>query len=94
MAAKIGSKLGFPLVATTLAEAAAHGHLTAAQAATIAAGAKVNALALTHFSQRYETLEGFVDEARPIHANVIALEDGTAVAVSRRDVKAGAAEPL
>jgi ribonuclease Z len=66
------------------AEAAAHGHLTAAEAATIAAGAKVNTLALTHFSQRYESVDGFVEEARPIHANVIALEDGAAVAVPRR----------
>jgi ribonuclease Z len=65
-------------------EAAAHGHLTAAQAATIAAGANVHTLALTHFSQRYQSLEGFVDEARPIHSNVIALEDGAAVTLSRR----------
>jgi ribonuclease Z len=69
-------------------EAAAHGHLTAAQAAMIAAGAKVNTLALTHFSQRYETSEGFVEEARPIHANVLALEDGAAVAVTRPVVRA------
>lgn len=66
------------------AEATAHGHLTAAQAAMIAARANVHTLALTHFSQRYETLEGFVNEARTIHANVIALEDGAAVTVPRR----------
>jgi len=65
------------------AEAAAHGHLTAAQAATIAAGAGVRLLALTHFSQRYQTLEGFVAEAQPIHAAVVALEDGTEVAIPR-----------
>ena len=64
-------------------EAAAHGHLTAAQAAGIARAAGARMLALTHFSQRYQTLEGFVAEAQPVHANVVALEDGSAVNIPR-----------
>jgi ribonuclease Z len=59
--------------------------MTAAQAAGIAKAAGVRQLALTHFSQRYQSLEGFVDEARVIHEAVVVLEDGAAVALPRAD---------
>jgi ribonuclease Z len=40
------------------------GHLTAAQAVTIARDAGARRVVLTHFSQRYPTLDGHRDEAR------------------------------
>lgn len=43
--------------------AQAHGHLTAGQAARVAAAAGVRRLVLTHFSQRYPDLEPFRAEA-------------------------------
>jgi len=70
-------------LSTETAEAIARGHLTASQAATIAAGAGVKALALTHFSQRYIGVDEFVAEARPIHSNVVALEDGMSMTIPR-----------
>ncbi|MYT32132.1 MULTISPECIES: ribonuclease Z [unclassified Streptomyces] len=41
-----------------------HGHLTAGQAARVAAGAGVRHLVLTHFSQRYADPEDFARQAR------------------------------
>jgi ribonuclease Z len=76
------------------AEAQAHGHMTAAQAAQVARGAGVRQLALTHFSQRYQSLDGFVDEARVIHEAVVALEDGAVVPLPRADEAALAPQVL
>lgn len=44
-----------------------HGHLTALQAARLAADAGVRSLVLTHFSQRYTDLGEFVAEARSVY---------------------------
>jgi ribonuclease Z len=65
-------------------EARAHGHLTARQAATIAKEAGARRLVLTHFSQRYGSLKPFLEEARAIHDDVVAVRDGDRVAVPKR----------
>ena len=53
-----------------------YGHLTAAQAARIAAEAGARRLVLTHFSQRYgDDAQPFVDEARAIFDDVVAAAD-------------------
>ncbi len=49
-----------------VALAEAHGHLTAHQAATLAAQAGVRTLVLTHFSQRYRDLAEHEAEARAV----------------------------
>src|SRR5262249_28219654 len=49
------------------AEAHERFHLTAAGAAQLARRSGARRLALTHFSQRYQTLEGFASEASAIH---------------------------
>ncbi|HEU4406328.1 MAG TPA: ribonuclease Z [Polyangiaceae bacterium] len=65
-------------------EAHAHGHMTAADAASIAREAGVGRLVLTHFSQRYVAVEPFEDEARAIFADAVAARDGRRVAVPKR----------
>ncbi len=64
-------------------EAHDHGHMTAAQAATIAKEAGAKKLVLTHFSQRYPSTEPFLAEARPIFENVVAAKDGKRVPIPR-----------
>ncbi|MEV6299460.1 ribonuclease Z [Actinoplanes sp. NPDC051861] len=44
--------------------AAQVGHLTAGQAASVARASRVRMLVLTHFSQRYQDAQRFLDEAR------------------------------
>ncbi|MGY1631307.1 ribonuclease Z [Geodermatophilus sp. SYSU D01186] len=46
--------------------ATAYGHLTARQAATVAAGCGVRTLVLTHFSQRYRDPQRFREEAAAV----------------------------
>ncbi len=61
-----------------------NGHLTAVQAARIAAAAGVRKLVLTHYSQRYTDVHPFVAEARPIFENVVAANDGDTIPVPPR----------
>ena len=57
------------------AEAKEYGHMTAADAATIAKKAHVKKLVITHFSQRYKTSDELLKEAKKIFANTIAAKD-------------------
>jgi ribonuclease Z len=65
-------------------EAHDHFHMTAAQAALLARTGGARRLVLTHFSQRYTSLEGFAAEASAIHGDVVVAEDLTRVSVPRR----------
>ena len=69
---------------TEAAESWERGHMTAAQAATLARDAGARKLVLTHFSQRYPNAQVFLDEARPIFDNAVAAEDGAVIAVPKR----------
>jgi ribonuclease Z len=62
-------------LATESQEAHEHGHMTASEAATIARDAGAKRLVLTHFSQRYQSTEPFVQEARAIFAESYAAKD-------------------
>ncbi|GAB2726111.1 ribonuclease Z [Kitasatospora kifunensis] len=62
-----------------------HGHLTAAQAARLAAEAGVRTLVLTHFSQRYPDLAGHLAEAREhFEGELVIAEDLARVPVPAR----------
>jgi ribonuclease Z len=62
-----------------------YGHLTAAQAARIAAEAGARQLVLTHFSQRYgDDAAPFLSEARAVFDDVVAARDLDRVAVPAR----------
>ena len=67
-------------------EQAAHeyGHLTAAQASRIAKDAGVKKLVLTHYSQRYGSIDEFVSEASQYHEDVIVAIDGLTIPFPRR----------
>jgi ribonuclease Z len=71
-------------LASETAEAIAHGHLTATQAAEIARRAGADLLALTHFSQRYKAVEDFAAEARGLHAKAFAMKDGDRIELPKR----------
>ena len=64
--------------------AAEYGHLTAAQAARLAAEAGARRLVLTHFSQRHPEPGVYSDEAAAIFPDAIAVSDLDVVAVPRR----------
>jgi ribonuclease Z len=67
------------------AMAAQVGHLTAAQAATVAAQSGVRTLVLTHFSQRYTDPSRFLAEARPhFDGEIVVAEDLMRVPVPPR----------
>ena len=61
-----------------------YGHMTAREAATLAAEAGARRLVLTHFSQRYPDEGAFLAEARSVHPDCIAARDGLRVAVPPR----------
>jgi len=71
-------------LASEAREAHDHGHLTAAQAARIAAEGGARRLVLTHFSQRYPDVSRFVEEARRIHEDAVAVRDGDVIDVPKR----------
>jgi ribonuclease Z len=64
--------------------AEAYGHLTAVQAARIAADAGARQLVLTHFSQRYDDESELVAEAQAVFPNVIVARDLMRVQVPPR----------
>jgi ribonuclease Z len=72
-------------LANETADAVKNGHLTATQAAEIAQKSNAAKLVLTHFSQRYNSIEDFVREAQTIHRNTIAVSDGEQVEILRRE---------
>jgi ribonuclease Z len=66
------------------ADAHDHFHMTAAQAARLAHDCGVRRLALTHFSQRYDSTDGFRREAGAVHPDVVVAEDLCRVEVPPR----------
>ena len=58
-------------------------HMTAKQAALIAKEAHAQQLILTHFSARYQDLNEFLEEARPIFPNTDVAEDFKVFPISR-----------
>jgi ribonuclease Z len=74
-------------LASEAALAAEVGHLTAGQAARVAAESGVRTLVLTHFSQRYSDARRFADEAREHFAgDLVIAEDLLTVPVPPRRV--------
>ncbi|GAB2956463.1 ribonuclease Z [Amycolatopsis acidiphila] len=62
-----------------------YGHLTARQAAQVAAESKVTKLVLTHFSQRYDDPTKFYDEAKDIFGgDVVVAADLSRVSMPKR----------
>jgi ribonuclease Z len=74
---------------TEAAEAYDHFHMTAAGAADLASRAGAKRLALTHFSQRYPTREGFQAEASAMHGDVHVADDLSQVHLPARRSKEG-----
>ena len=64
--------------------AAEHGHLTAGQAAELAAAAGAQRLVLTHYSSRHTDSSAFAAEAAAVFPEVVAADDLTWVPVPNR----------
>lgn len=60
-------------------------HSTAQQAAMVARDAGVGQLLIGHFSSRYKTVDGLLEEARSIFPNTVAAEEGATYRVAGRD---------
>ena len=71
-------------LSTEAEEARSHGHMTALEAATMAKEAGVRRLALTHFSQRYGSLEPFREEAGAVFKDVFVARDLEVVELPKR----------
>jgi len=71
-------------LATETREARDHGHLTASQAARIAAESGARKLVMTHFSQRYPSVGPFIAEARKVFDESYAAKDLQRFSVPRR----------
>ena len=67
-----------------------YGHLTAGQAALVAAEAGARRLVLTHFSQRYPEEQRLADEARAVFPDVVAAGDLARIPVPPRRPRPGA----
>ncbi|MFO7803559.1 MAG: MBL fold metallo-hydrolase [Desulfovermiculus sp.] len=65
-------------------QAAAYKHMTAAQAAEIAAQAGAKNLVLAHYSQRYASIKPFAEQAGKLHPRVIAAVDGQCIDLPHR----------
>ena len=46
--------------------------------------ARAKLLVLTHFSQRYQSVKPFIEEANRIHDNVVAAKDGRRIPIEKR----------
>jgi ribonuclease Z len=63
------------------AAAAAKGHSTAIEAASIAAKARVKKLMIGHFSARYEDIGPLLEEARKVFPETFAAEEGIPIII-------------
>lgn len=70
----------------------AHGHMTASDAARLAADAQVGTLVLTHYSSRYDDERCFQDEAARIFPEVVAATDLACISVQAPSRPAAGAE--
>ncbi len=66
------------------AKALEYGHLTAAQAGIIAGDAGAGILVLSHYSQRYISPDGLLEEASRFFPKVVAAKDGDHIPFPRR----------
>lgn len=62
-------------------------HMTAEEAATIAKKAGVKLLVLTHFSARYQELDGFEREARALFPSTVVADDLKVIPFPKKSVK-------
>lgn len=62
-------------------------HMTAEEAATIAKKSHVKLLVLTHFSARYQDLDGFEKEARAIFPSTVVADDLKVIPFPKKSIK-------
>jgi len=67
-------------------EATSYGHSTARDAATVASQINARLLCLTHFSSRFQEVSHLEDEARSVHPDSYALEDGDRISIDSEGV--------